>query len=99
MIYQNQTAARLILQTDVNFNTDVVSSRLIKYRKPSGTTGSWTAATLTGSETTGKIYIDFSASNKFDEAGSWTLWAYLTFSDGRFANGAAATYQVPTEGA
>jgi len=98
MIYKNQTSARLILQTDVNFNTNDVTTKLIKYKKPSGTTGSWTATTLTGSETTGKIYYDFSSNYKFDEAGTWDIWAHLTFADSRVANGAMVKYVVRTEG-
>jgi len=98
MIFKNQTSARVILQTDVNFSTNDVTTKLIKYKKPSGTTGSWTGTTLTGSETTGKIYKDFSSTDKFDEAGTWDIWAHLTFTDTRVANGAVVKYGVNNEG-
>lgn len=95
-IYKNQTAARIILQTEVDFNTSTVDSQVIKYKKPSGATGSWTATKLTGGETLGKIYVDFGGSVKFDEEGIWELWAYLTFSDGRVAPGEVINYTVPS---
>ena len=93
-ILKNQTAARLILQTNLNFTSISITSCAIKYIKPSGASGTWTAAKLIGGESLGKIYIDFTSSIKFDEAGTWTLSAYIVFTDTRIGVGDEISYRV-----
>lgn len=93
-IYKDQTAARLILQTGINFNNYAISVCEIYYQKPSGVEGKWTAAKLPNGEIPGKIYVDFSNVIKFDEVGRWKLWSYITFPDTRTAQGDPAYYNV-----
>ena len=100
-IYKNQTQCRLTLQTDVDFNNYPVSSCKIKYKKPDGTAGEWTAAVLSGEEIEGKIYVDFTDTPpvvKFDTAGAWKLWAYVIFSNTKIGIGIPIEYFVKTEG-
>ena len=78
--YEGQQNFRLILKTEIDFETYVPSAQVIEYIKPDGTTGSYTASVLTGSETDGKIYYDFSASVPVptDGYGKWKVRAKLT---------------------
>lgn len=96
-IYKDQTAARLILQTGINFNNYAVTVCEIYYQKPSGVVGKWTAEKLVGGEISGKIYVDFSDEIKFDEVGKWKLWSYLTFLDNRKAQGDPVFYNVKSK--
>lgn len=93
-IMKNQTAARLVLQTNIDFNAYVINSQKIKYSKPDGSTGEWTANKLPTDLTLGKIYVDFSDVLKFDQEGTWTLSAYLVFSDNRTGIGENVKYRV-----
>ena len=67
----------------------------IKYKKPSGTTGNWTASVRDPGK--GELYYDLTGT-ELDETGTWTLWAYVTFSDGRSAPGEPVKVIVHTEG-
>ena len=93
-IYKDQTAARLILQTGINFNNYSILSCKICYEKPNGVTSEWTSQKLVGGEISGKIYVDFSSTIKFDVLGIWRIWAFITFPDSRTAQGDIATYKV-----
>lgn len=92
-IYLNQSSLRIILTTGVNISG--ASVRQIKYKKPSGTTGNWTATELDSGA--GSIYYDLTGT-ELDELGTWTLWAYVMFSDGRSAPGEPVSVIVHTEG-
>lgn len=98
MIFVNQTALKLILKTNVNFNTYLTSEIKIKYKDPAGTTSEFVAAELSGSEAEGKIFVDFSDSIKFTVAGKYILWAEITFTDSTFAHGEAVVLMVYTPG-
>lgn len=101
-IYVNQTQVKLILQTDVDFNSYTVSSSKIKYQKPDGTKGEWDSAIVSGSEELGQIYVNFTDTPpviKFDKAGVWKLWAYIIFSNAKIGIGVPIEYFVKTEGA
>lgn len=93
-IIRNQTSARLILQTDIDFSVFTITTYQIKYRKPSGLQGTWDATALTGGESLGKLYVDFSSSIKFDQSGTWEIWAYIVFSDGTIGLGKKIQYFV-----
>jgi len=73
------------LDFTLNVGVDITSalSTVIKYIKPSGGTGSFTAAIQDNS---GIIYYSC-VNGDIDEYGLWTFWAYITFSDGRSAPG------------
>ena len=91
-IYVNQTALTIELDT----NEDITGSTcLIKYRKPSGTEGSW-SATITDA-TNGIIEYEVSADD-IDEAGRWVFWAYVTFSNGTKLPGEAVIEEIYEEG-
>ena len=90
-IYKNQTALRIELDTNIDLSD--ASSALIKYKKPSGTTGSFTA-TITGE----KVYYDIVSSSDLDEDGTWTFWSYVTFTSGTVAPGEAVSVKVYNEG-
>lgn len=96
---KGQTAGRLLVTTNIDFNTYTGTTNLIKYVKPDGTEGSWDASELAGSETTGVIYVDFTSSIYFDQAGFWRIWSHTTLSDSRVAPAAdAQSYYVADEG-
>lgn len=93
-IMKNQTAARLVLQTNVDFSVYTPTSAAVKYQKPDGIRGYWTATKLETDLESGKIYVDFSSDVKFDLAGMWILSAYIVFSDTRNATGENVKYKV-----
>lgn len=97
-IFKDQTAARLILETSVDFSSYVPSGCKIGYEKPDGTVDTWDAEVLAGSESVGKIYVDFSDTVKFDTEGMWKFWAEVTFADGRVGYGSVYHYYVYEKG-
>lgn len=92
-VYLNQTKLRLEVdtETDCTGATEV----LIKYKKPSGTTGSFAAALAADKRT---LVYEFSSESKFDEAKKWILWAHVVFADGRSAPGEPVDVVVYEEG-
>ena len=92
-IYLNQSSLRIQLTTNVDITG--ATARLIKYKKPSGTTGSWTAQP--GDVGAGVIYYDLTGT-ELDEAGTWKIWAYVTFADARVAPGEPVIMIVLNEG-
>jgi hypothetical protein len=93
IIFKNQSSLKITLTTNVNITGAL--SRLIKYIKPDGSTGSWTATA--GTLLTGEIYYDF-IGTELNVIGTWIVWAYVTFADGRSAPGTPAEFEVRTEG-
>lgn len=93
-IYQNQS----LLDLNVNVSADITgqTSALIKYKKPSGTTGSWTA-TVTN-ESTGALQYSISQTSELDEAGEWTCWAFINFPSNKSIAGEPFKLNVNTEG-
>lgn len=69
-IYVGDIGVKLILNTTADISS--ASVRKIYYKKPSGTTGSWTA----GEESSTSISYT-TTSGDIDEAGKWTLQAYV----------------------
>lgn len=88
-IYQNQSALTLQVRTGVDI-TGALAHR-IYYRKPDDTSAYWTATPLTVS--TGVIKYDFTGS-ELDTVGTWTVWAYIQFSDSRIGYGETGTFNV-----
>lgn len=72
-IFKNQGYFVLILDTGISLAAATVTK--IKYRKPSGTTGAFTA---TVTETT-KLQYQF-ANDDLDEVGKWEFQAYVEFT-------------------
>jgi len=92
-IYKNQTALKIRLDTKISLAT--ATTLQIKYKKPSGATGTWTAAIDPVYPT--RIYYDL-ATTSIDENGIWTLWSYVIFNDGRVAPGRACQKDIKVEG-
>jgi len=93
MIFKGQSSLRIQLTTNVDITGALVKS--IKYIKPSGATGSWTATSA--DDLLGIIYYDIQAGD-LSESGNWKMWAFITFADGRSAPGEAIKIPVKKEG-
>jgi len=93
-IYVGQYSLQIRLTTGVDITS--ASALLVKYKKPDGTEGSWTATEYDA--TTGVIYYDFTKASELDQAGTWTFWAHVTFSDDRVAMGEPVTEKIYSEG-
>jgi hypothetical protein len=92
-IYKGQSALRITLKTYTDL--EGIESALIKYRKPDGSSGSFSA----GVSDAGKgIIFHECIENEIDASGWWTLWAFITFADGRTAAGEASRLFVWKEG-
>jgi len=93
-IYKGQTA--LTIRLTVGQDITDAQALAIKYRKPSGLTGSWTATAV--DETNGQIGYTMADVNQLNEVGLWTFWAYVTFSDAKVAAGEPVEKWVYDEG-
>ncbi len=82
-IFKGDTAIKITAICKVDITGALV--KLIKYEKPSGDTGSWTAQIET--LLTGEIYYNVVDSDDLDESGEWTFWGYIQFANGTFSNG------------
>jgi hypothetical protein len=92
-IFRLQSALRITIKTFCNL--EGVLSAVIKYKKPNGKAGEFTAAV--GDTERGIIYHEC-IEGEIDTSGWWVFWAYVTFADGRIAAGEAARVFVWEEG-
>jgi hypothetical protein len=92
-IFKGQTALRITLKTLTDLE-DVISS-VIRYRKPNGKTGEFSAAV--GDAANGVIFHEV-IEGEIDVSGWWVFWAFVTFADGRTAAGQAVKVYVWNEG-
>jgi len=92
-IYKNQSALRITLKTFTDLED--VQSAIIKYKKPNGKSGEFSAAV--GDVANGVIFHEV-IEGEIDVSGWWVLWAFVTFADGRTAAGEAAKVFVWQEG-
>ncbi len=94
-IYVAQTKLRLKADTGLD-STDhaALTAQLIKFTKPDGTTGSFTATAGTAPY----IYYDTINVTDLDQAGKWVIWAYCTFTGGFVAAGDPEDMMVSVEG-
>ena len=105
-IFVEQSNLRIQL-TCVQDITDAIETE-IRYRKPDGTEGAWDAEVEDEEE--GIIYYDLdepvepedpeeeTPPPELDQAGIWTFWVYVKFSDGRTGYGEAVQERVYPEG-
>ena len=93
-IFTGQSALRIQLTCGQDIN-DAIEQE-IRYRKPDGTEGGWSASVEDADN--GIIYYDISGETELDEPGTWTFWAYVKFSDGRIGYGEAVQQRVCPEG-
>ena len=92
-IFKGQTALRITLNTFTDLE-DAISA-VIRYRKPNGSSGEFTAAI--GDMAKGIIFHEV-IEGELDTSGWWTLWAFVTFADNRTAAGEAAKVFIWKEG-
>ena len=92
-IFRRQSALRITLRTFTDLE-DAVSAR-IRYRKPNGSTGEFTA--VIGDREQGIIFYEVK-DREIDVSGWWKFWAFVTFFDGRTAAGEAERVYVCEEG-
>jgi hypothetical protein len=92
-IFRGQSALRITVKTFTDL--EGVSSALIKYRKPDGSSGEFSAGVM--DEAKGFIFHEC-IEGEIDMAGWWLFWAFITFADGRAASGEAAKVFVWKEG-
>jgi len=95
-VFKNQTKLRL--NCDTNLSTAdhaALTAQIIKWEKPSGATGSFTATAGTAPY----IYYDIVSTADLNEIGDWAIWSYCTFAGGLVAPGKTAIMSVLEEGA
>lgn len=89
-IYVNQTNLKITVSTGADLTN--VTTTLIKFTKPNGLKGQWSATpTLSNLEyniVTGDLNIE----------GTWTVWAYVVYSNGKISIGEPAEIIVKKEG-
>jgi hypothetical protein len=84
-IFKGQSALRIVVKTFTDL--EGITSAVIKYRKPDGSTGEFGAGV--GDAVRGVIFHEC-IEGELDRAGWWVFWAFITFADGRTAPGEAA---------
>jgi hypothetical protein len=92
-VYENQTALRIKLDTEADL-TDATELE-IRYMKPDGSEGSWTAQVLNSSSW---IYYDIGPNDHLTPTGNWKRWSYVKFSDGREVEGDPVDFIVKKPG-
>lgn len=75
-IHKGQTAISLTLDSYIDLSA--ATSTRIYYKKPSGTTGYWSATVV---NTTRLRYSDFETTT-LDEEGPWYVWVYAVITAG-----------------
>ena len=92
-IFAEQSALRVTLRTFADLED--AASVAIKYRKPNGALGEFSAAV--GDSAKGAIFHEC-LEGELDMAGWWAFWAFIVFADGRAAAGEVAKVYVWREG-
>lgn len=92
-IYKNQTELKITARMAVVVTGAI--TKVIKYIKPDGTPGQWTAEF--GTEVNEIFFEDFQA-NTLDQAGDWRFWGHVTFTAGKYAAGEPEIKTVNKEG-
>lgn len=96
-VYKNQTKLLIRLRTFVNITG--YQSVKIRYRKPSGATGEFSSpAQVTVEDAVNGIISHMIQIGELNESGQWTFWAFIIFSDGRWAAGEPDFLNVNDEG-
>ena len=88
-IFKGQSALRIMLRTFTDL--EGIENAVIKYKKPDGKTGEFTAAV--GDIENGIIFHEC-IEGEIDASGWWAFWAFITFADRRTATGEAAKVYV-----
>lgn len=89
-IFVNQNALRFSVEVNVDITGSLVTH--IKYKKPDDSIGFF-IATIDDAEE-GIMYYDVVNTTEIDQVGTWIMWAYIQFSDGRIAQGEPVKVEV-----
>jgi len=92
-VFKGQSALRITVKTFCDL--EGIENAVIKYRKPNGKTGEFTAAV--GDTEKGVIFHEC-IEGDIDASGWWAFWAFITFADGRTAAGETAKVFIWHEG-
>jgi len=92
-IFKEQSALRITVKTFTNL--EGAETAVIKFCKPDGSTGEFTATV--GDPNKGVIFHEVIES-EIDISGWWSFWAFITFEDGRTAAGEAAKVYIWEQG-
>jgi len=92
-IFKGQDKINLVVSVSIDITGATTS--LIKYIKPSGDTGSFTA-TVTDIPT-GELTYDVQPDD-LDQYGNWIFWAHITYSDDQVSVGEPTRIHVYKEG-
>ena len=87
-----QSNLRIELETGITLTGNTC---LIKYKKPNGVSGQWSATISTD---VSKMYYDVTSSTDIDVAGKWIFWSHVTYGDGSIGKGHSATQYFYKEG-
>ena len=93
-IFVGQDALRF--QANVGVDITGALTLEIRYRKPDDSTDAFTATVLDAEA--GTMTYDLTSSSTLDQAGTWIMWGYVEFSDGREAYGIPIKVEVYTVG-
>lgn len=93
-IYKGQTKLTIRLETEHDLTN--AKTVLIKYTKPSGRHGEWTATV--DNVTVGTISYNPTTSDILNESGMWKIWSHVTFTDDLFAPGEPVNMPIYPEG-
>ncbi|MCL2763579.1 MAG: hypothetical protein FWD36_10360 [Treponema sp.] len=92
-VFKGQSALRITLTTFCDL--EGIENAFIKYRKPNGKTGEFTAAV---SDAVKGVVFHECIEGDIDACGWWAFWAFVAFADGRTAAGESAKVYVWNEG-
>jgi hypothetical protein len=92
-VYAGQSTLRITVKTFCDL--EGITSAVIKYRKPDGSSGEFAAGV--GDTEKGVIFHEC-IEGEIDMAGWRAFWAFITFGDGRTAAGETAKVFIWTEG-
>lgn len=101
MIFKNQTAVRLIIDTGIDYQENPISAALIKAKNidlSNPVEKNWDANILNPPGSDGLLYVDFNDTINFDSEGKWLIWAKVTFVNGKVGYGTPTLYKVYSEG-
>ena len=95
-VYENQTfyTLRMTVPSTVDLNDSAENS--IKYRKPNGFEGTWTA--VIDDATNGIIKHEVTSRYELDDTGWWYFWTFTEMNDGREIPGTPVTVYVYEQG-
>ena len=91
-VYNGQSKLRIELDTTIDVSG--ATTRIIKYKKPSGITGQWTASLKSDKQT---IYYDVQVGD-INEANEWTVWSHVTWTGNINAPGEPVKIKFLQEG-